>query len=118
MNIILVSDSLAKSRSVTLSQAQVFFIAFGILAAGFMLAIAAVAYAQGQENTYDVSGKVSPAKAGSSKKPVPSFGKTQEPRKTFTDEEKDQLREVMKSPKMSDKDRAELRKALMGNKKK
>ena len=58
-------------------------------------------------------------KAGStpSKKPVPSFGKGQEPRKTFTEEEKDQLREVMKSPKMSDKDRAELRKALMGGKK-
>jgi len=58
-------------------------------------------------------------KAGSapSKKPVPSFGKGQEPRKTFTDEEKDQLREVMKSPKMSDKDKAELRKALMGGKK-
>jgi hypothetical protein len=50
-------------------------------------------------------------------KKVPSFGKSQEPRKTFTDEEKDQLREVMKSPKMSDKDRAELRKALMGGKK-
>ena len=39
--------------------------------AGLMLALAAVAYAQGQENTYDVSGKVSPAKAGSTKKPVP-----------------------------------------------
>ena len=40
MNIILVSDSLAKSRSVTLSQAQVGLIAFGILLAGFLLATA------------------------------------------------------------------------------
>ena len=40
MNIILVSDSLAKSRSVTLSQRQVLAIAFGILAAGFVLAMA------------------------------------------------------------------------------
>ena len=40
MNIILVSDSLAKSRSVTLSQTQVFLIAFGILTAGFVLAMA------------------------------------------------------------------------------
>ena len=40
MNIILVSDSLAKSRSVTLSQTQVLLIAFGILLAGFMLATA------------------------------------------------------------------------------
>ena len=38
MNIILVSDSLAKSRSVTLSQGQVALIAFGILVAGFLLA--------------------------------------------------------------------------------
>ena len=38
MNIILVSDSLAKSRSVTLSQTQVALIALGILLAGFMLA--------------------------------------------------------------------------------
>ncbi|HXZ49010.1 MAG TPA: M23 family metallopeptidase [Usitatibacter sp.] len=38
MNIILVSDSLAKSRSVTLSQGQVLLIAFGILVAGFLLA--------------------------------------------------------------------------------
>lgn len=38
MNIILVSDSLARSRSVTLSQAQVLLIAFGILLAGFVLA--------------------------------------------------------------------------------
>jgi murein DD-endopeptidase MepM/ murein hydrolase activator NlpD len=38
VNIILVSDSLAKSRSVTLSQTQVALIALGILAAGFMLA--------------------------------------------------------------------------------
>ena len=40
MNIILVSDSLAKSRSVSLSQAQVLLIAFGILVAGFVLAMA------------------------------------------------------------------------------
>ena len=40
MNIILVSDSLAKSRHVTLSQAQVMLIALGILVAGFVLAMA------------------------------------------------------------------------------
>ncbi len=40
MNIILVSDSLARSRSVTLSQAQVLLIAFGILLSGFLLAMA------------------------------------------------------------------------------
>lgn len=40
MNIILVSDSLAKSRHVTLSQAQVTMLAFGILLAGFFLAMA------------------------------------------------------------------------------
>lgn len=40
MNIILVSDSLAKSRSVSLSQAQVALIALGILLAGFLLATA------------------------------------------------------------------------------
>ena len=40
MNIILVSDSLAKSRTVALSQAQVLLIAFGILVAGFVLAMA------------------------------------------------------------------------------
>ena len=40
LNIILVSDSLAKSRSVTLSQGQVMLIAFGILMSGFMLAMA------------------------------------------------------------------------------
>jgi murein DD-endopeptidase MepM/ murein hydrolase activator NlpD len=40
MNIILVSDSLAKSRSMTLSQAQVALVAFGILLAGFFLAMA------------------------------------------------------------------------------
>jgi murein DD-endopeptidase MepM/ murein hydrolase activator NlpD len=39
MNIILVSDSLAKSRSVTLSQAQVLMIAFGLLVSGFVLAM-------------------------------------------------------------------------------
>jgi murein DD-endopeptidase MepM/ murein hydrolase activator NlpD len=40
LNIILVSDSLAKSRTVALSQAQVLLIAFGILVSGFMLAMA------------------------------------------------------------------------------
>jgi murein DD-endopeptidase MepM/ murein hydrolase activator NlpD len=40
VNIILVSDSLAKSRSVALSQAQVLLIAFGILLSGFFLAMA------------------------------------------------------------------------------
>lgn len=40
MNIILVSDSLARSRSVALSQMQVALIAFGILLAGFILAMA------------------------------------------------------------------------------
>ena len=40
MNIILVSDSLAKSRSVTLSQGQVILIALGILMSGFVLAMA------------------------------------------------------------------------------
>ena len=40
MNIILVSDSLAKSRHVTLSQSQVLLMAFGILLAGFVLAMA------------------------------------------------------------------------------
>jgi murein DD-endopeptidase MepM/ murein hydrolase activator NlpD len=40
LNIILVSDSLAKSRSVTLSQGQVLMIAFGILVSGFVLAMA------------------------------------------------------------------------------
>lgn len=40
MNIILVSDSLAKSRSVTLSQTQVLLIAFGLLVSGMVLAMA------------------------------------------------------------------------------
>jgi murein DD-endopeptidase MepM/ murein hydrolase activator NlpD len=40
LNIILVSDSLAKSRTMALSQAQVMLIAFGILIAGFVLATA------------------------------------------------------------------------------
>jgi murein DD-endopeptidase MepM/ murein hydrolase activator NlpD len=40
MNIILVSDSLAKSRNLTLSQTQVILIALGILMAGFFLAMA------------------------------------------------------------------------------
>jgi murein DD-endopeptidase MepM/ murein hydrolase activator NlpD len=39
LNIILVSDSLAKSRSVALSQTQVAMIALGILMAGFVLAM-------------------------------------------------------------------------------
>jgi murein DD-endopeptidase MepM/ murein hydrolase activator NlpD len=40
LNIILVSDSLAKSRHVTLSQTQVVMIALGILLSGFFLAMA------------------------------------------------------------------------------
>jgi murein DD-endopeptidase MepM/ murein hydrolase activator NlpD len=40
LNIILVSDSLARSRSVALSQTQVALIALGILLSGFMLAMA------------------------------------------------------------------------------
>jgi murein DD-endopeptidase MepM/ murein hydrolase activator NlpD len=40
VNIILVSDSLAKSRSVALSQGQVLLLALGILVAGFVLAMA------------------------------------------------------------------------------
>jgi murein DD-endopeptidase MepM/ murein hydrolase activator NlpD len=40
VNIILVSDSLAKSRSISLSQAQVLLIALGILLSGFVLAMA------------------------------------------------------------------------------
>jgi murein DD-endopeptidase MepM/ murein hydrolase activator NlpD len=40
LNIILVSDSLAKSRSIALSQTQVALVAFGILLAGFFLAMA------------------------------------------------------------------------------
>ena len=40
MNIILVSDSLAKSRIVTISQAQIIATAFGLLALGFLLALA------------------------------------------------------------------------------
>jgi len=40
LNIILVSDSLAKSRTVALSQTQVLLIAFGILLSGFFLAMA------------------------------------------------------------------------------
>jgi murein DD-endopeptidase MepM/ murein hydrolase activator NlpD len=39
VNIILVSDSLAKSRSVTLSQTQVAFIALGLLFSGVLLAV-------------------------------------------------------------------------------
>src|SRR5260221_14438943 len=48
LNIILVSDSLAKSRSIALSQAQVALVALGILLAGFFLAMA----------TYEVTMKV------------------------------------------------------------
>jgi murein DD-endopeptidase MepM/ murein hydrolase activator NlpD len=40
VNIILVSDSLAKSRSISLSQTQVALIALGILLSGFVLAMA------------------------------------------------------------------------------
>jgi murein DD-endopeptidase MepM/ murein hydrolase activator NlpD len=40
MNIILVSDSLAKSRTIALSQTQVILVALGILMAGFFLAMA------------------------------------------------------------------------------
>ena len=40
MNIILVSDSLAKSRSISLSQTQVALVALGILVSGFLLAMA------------------------------------------------------------------------------
>jgi hypothetical protein len=40
-----------------------------LVSAVALLAIAAVAYAQTQENTYAVKGSVSPAKAGSKKKP-------------------------------------------------
>ena len=40
MNIILVSDSLARSRNITLSQAQVILLALGILMSGFFLAMA------------------------------------------------------------------------------
>lgn len=40
MNIILVSDSLAKSRSIALSQTQVILVALGILMSGFFLAMA------------------------------------------------------------------------------
>src|ERR1700712_4318868 len=39
MNIILVSDSLAKSRIVTVSQAQIVMAMFGLLIAGFVLAL-------------------------------------------------------------------------------
>jgi len=40
LNIILVSDSLAKSRSIALSQTQVLLVALGILVSGFVLAMA------------------------------------------------------------------------------
>lgn len=56
MNIILVSDSLAKSRHVTLSQTQVLLIALGILAAGFLLATATyvvtMKFAMDERNPY------------------------------------------------------------------
>jgi hypothetical protein len=51
---------------------------------------------------------------GSPGKAVPKFGGKAEPRTVMTDEEKQQLREALKSPKMSTKDREELQKALMG----
>jgi hypothetical protein len=37
----------------------------------FVLAVAAIAYAQGQQNTYEVSASLNPKRAGSSAKPVP-----------------------------------------------
>lgn len=40
MNIILISDSLARSRNITVSQGQVILIALGILLSGFLLALA------------------------------------------------------------------------------
>jgi murein DD-endopeptidase MepM/ murein hydrolase activator NlpD len=56
MNIILVSDSLAKSRSVTLSQGQVALVALGILFAGFLLAmvtyVATMKFATDLRNPY------------------------------------------------------------------
>ncbi|MEI6737256.1 MAG: hypothetical protein WCL29_02120, partial [Pseudomonadota bacterium] len=39
MNIILVSDSLAKSRIVTISQSQIIMAAMGFVSAGFMFAL-------------------------------------------------------------------------------
>ena len=39
MNIILVSDSLAKSRIVTISQSQIIMAVMGFVSAGFMLAL-------------------------------------------------------------------------------
>lgn len=47
------------------------------LTAVLMLSLAALAYAQAVENTYEVTGKTSPTRAGSKSKPVPvsvSFG--------------------------------------------
>lgn len=56
MNIILVSDSLAKSRIVTISQGQIIAVAGGLLMAGFMLALATyyvtMNYAVTLENPY------------------------------------------------------------------
>jgi murein DD-endopeptidase MepM/ murein hydrolase activator NlpD len=43
MNIILISDSLARSRNLTLSQTQVILVALGILMSGFVLALATYA---------------------------------------------------------------------------
>lgn len=53
---------------------------------------------------------------GSAAKAVPRFGRKDgpEPRTVITDDEKQQLREALRSPKMSQKDREELQKALMG----
>src|SRR5690349_418097 len=42
-----------------------------LVAAVGLLAVAAVAYAQTQQNTYKVQGSVTPTKAGSKDKPVP-----------------------------------------------
>jgi murein DD-endopeptidase MepM/ murein hydrolase activator NlpD len=56
MNIILVSDSLAKSRIVTVSQTQIIMAALGLLVAGFILAlvtyVATMNYAVDMNNPY------------------------------------------------------------------
>jgi murein DD-endopeptidase MepM/ murein hydrolase activator NlpD len=56
MNIILVSDSLAKSRSISLSQSQVILVALGILMSGFVLAmltyVATMKFATDMRNPY------------------------------------------------------------------
>jgi hypothetical protein len=63
------------------------------------------------------AGSSSPrAPGGSAARAVPKFGAKDgpEPRTVMTDDEKQQLREALRSPKMSQKDREELQKALMG----